>query len=424
MGLFGNKNNCPFKDQCIFGSDECSYSRSGDFTSCEQYESWSAGGDDDSDCPYKDRCPDYPHLCLFAGHCEECFKYTMFEEKESRRNNIAKRYEEDKDENDYEEDNDDDDEEDNDDEDDNEERDNKEVNNSKEINIDNQQGENGSADVLHEMPQMSVFNNKQAFCFSNNHLFLLIRKNKSDKWKFAGKVKHHLQHPVGTLIPIRYSLYIWGGQQCYVLGIYRTLSVDFSFYSNRTFISTDENDIERWQWYEMDRDKFINMYLCATGRDPLNTRVTDRETRARNVEDAVRELNSGSWKSHLSMSEMWTLEKENRKRRTKKTSVSNDKPKTKNVSREYLEKEKKTADLSRARNGNVDTGCTKSHVVAGILAILLGSFGAHKFYMGKKTTGILYLLFCWTFIPLIIGVLEGVKYLTEGQENFSERIDD
>ena len=38
-----------------------------------------------------------------------------------------------------------------------------------------------------------------------------------------------------------------------------------------------------------------------------------------------------------------------------------------------------------------------------MLAILVGAFGAHKFYLGKNGQGILYLLFFWTAIPAIIG---------------------
>lgn len=54
----------------------------------------------------------------------------------------------------------------------------------------------------------------------------------------------------------------------------------------------------------------------------------------------------------------------------------------------------------------------KSRVTAGVLAILLGGIGVHKFYIGKTGMGILYLIFFWTYIPAIIGFIEGIIYLT------------
>ena len=60
----------------------------------------------------------------------------------------------------------------------------------------------------------------------------------------------------------------------------------------------------------------------------------------------------------------------------------------------------------------------KSKVAAGILAILVGGLGIHKFYLGKVGKGILYLLFCWTAIPGIIGLVEGIIYLTSDDHNF------
>lgn len=61
---------------------------------------------------------------------------------------------------------------------------------------------------------------------------------------------------------------------------------------------------------------------------------------------------------------------------------------------------------------------TKSKTTAGILAILLGGLGIHKFYLGKIGMGILYILFCWTYIPAIVGLIEGIIYLTATEENF------
>ncbi|WP_298836925.1 TM2 domain-containing protein [Clostridium sp.] len=60
----------------------------------------------------------------------------------------------------------------------------------------------------------------------------------------------------------------------------------------------------------------------------------------------------------------------------------------------------------------------KSKTTAGILAILLGGLGVHKFYLGKIKIGILYLIFCWTYIPAFIGIIEGIIYLTASDEKF------
>jgi TM2 domain-containing membrane protein YozV len=65
----------------------------------------------------------------------------------------------------------------------------------------------------------------------------------------------------------------------------------------------------------------------------------------------------------------------------------------------------------------------RNRVVAALLALLLGGFGIHKFYLGKIGQGILYLLFCWTFIPTIIGWIEGVIYLTRSDEEFAAEYD-
>jgi TM2 domain-containing membrane protein YozV len=60
----------------------------------------------------------------------------------------------------------------------------------------------------------------------------------------------------------------------------------------------------------------------------------------------------------------------------------------------------------------------KNKTVAALLAIFLGSFGIHKFYLGNHCAGILYLCFCWTYIPGFIGFLEGIIYLCKSEENF------
>ena len=48
-----------------------------------------------------------------------------------------------------------------------------------------------------------------------------------------------------------------------------------------------------------------------------------------------------------------------------------------------------------------------------LLALLLGGFGAHKFYSRKIGLGILYLVFCWTWIPSIVALIECIVALTK-----------
>ena len=63
----------------------------------------------------------------------------------------------------------------------------------------------------------------------------------------------------------------------------------------------------------------------------------------------------------------------------------------------------------------------KRKLTAGALGIFFGSFGAHKFYLGKTFWGALYLLFCWTGVPFIVGLVEGVRYIFMSQDDFFDK---
>lgn len=65
----------------------------------------------------------------------------------------------------------------------------------------------------------------------------------------------------------------------------------------------------------------------------------------------------------------------------------------------------------------------KNKMVAGILAILCGSLGVHKFYLGNIMPGVVYLLLCWTGIPGILGLIEGIIYLMDTDEAFQARVE-
>lgn len=63
-------------------------------------------------------------------------------------------------------------------------------------------------------------------------------------------------------------------------------------------------------------------------------------------------------------------------------------------------------------------GLPKDRLVAITFALLLGSVGVHKFYLGKVAQGILYVVFCWTYIPAIIAWFEGIRYLLTSNEEW------
>ena len=63
----------------------------------------------------------------------------------------------------------------------------------------------------------------------------------------------------------------------------------------------------------------------------------------------------------------------------------------------------------------------KDKTTAAILAFLLGGIGVHRFYLGQGGLGILYLLFCWTLIPLVISFIDFIIFLTMNDNAFNEK---
>jgi TM2 domain-containing membrane protein YozV len=64
-----------------------------------------------------------------------------------------------------------------------------------------------------------------------------------------------------------------------------------------------------------------------------------------------------------------------------------------------------------------------SRVTCALIAIFLGQFGVHKFMLGQTTPGIILLatlLCCALGVPVgsIIGLIEGIIYLTKTDEEF------
>jgi TM2 domain-containing membrane protein YozV/ribosomal protein L40E len=63
----------------------------------------------------------------------------------------------------------------------------------------------------------------------------------------------------------------------------------------------------------------------------------------------------------------------------------------------------------------------KSKLAAALFAIFLGGFGIHKFYLGRIGSGVLYLLFCWTTIPMIVGFIEGILLIIMSESDFNSK---
>jgi TM2 domain-containing membrane protein YozV len=57
-------------------------------------------------------------------------------------------------------------------------------------------------------------------------------------------------------------------------------------------------------------------------------------------------------------------------------------------------------------------------VLCGVLAILLGFLGVHKFVLGYTTAGIVMFLLSCTSISWWIGIIEGIIYLTKTDAEF------
>ncbi len=62
-----------------------------------------------------------------------------------------------------------------------------------------------------------------------------------------------------------------------------------------------------------------------------------------------------------------------------------------------------------------------NRVLIGVLAIVLGGFGVHRFMLGDVTGGIIRIVLWFLCgIGSIIGLIEGIIYLTKTDEQFNQ----
>ncbi len=59
------------------------------------------------------------------------------------------------------------------------------------------------------------------------------------------------------------------------------------------------------------------------------------------------------------------------------------------------------------------SGVKVNKIAYGLIAIFLGSLGIHRFYARKILSGVIYLLFCLTGVPGVLGIVEGILALVK-----------
>jgi len=71
-------------------------------------------------------------------------------------------------------------------------------------------------------------------------------------------------------------------------------------------------------------------------------------------------------------------------------------------------------------NGNSVSKQESKRVISGILALLIGSLGIHKFVLGYTTEGIIQIVISIVTCGIggIIPFIEGIVYLTKSDEDF------
>ena len=73
---------------------------------------------------------------------------------------------------------------------------------------------------------------------------------------------------------------------------------------------------------------------------------------------------------------------------------------------------------------NLDSNNNDKKIIAGVLGILLGALGIHKFVLGYTTEGVIMLVVSIATCGIggavmgIIGLIEGIIYLTKTDEEF------
>jgi TM2 domain-containing membrane protein YozV len=63
----------------------------------------------------------------------------------------------------------------------------------------------------------------------------------------------------------------------------------------------------------------------------------------------------------------------------------------------------------------------KSRTTAALLALFVGAFGLHHFYVGNRRRGFYYLAFFWTFVPFVLGWIDAIRFGLTDKQNFERK---
>ncbi len=71
---------------------------------------------------------------------------------------------------------------------------------------------------------------------------------------------------------------------------------------------------------------------------------------------------------------------------------------------------------------NAIPSSAKSKNTASLLAFFLGVFGIQFFYLDLWGWGIFSILFCWTYIPFLVGIILGIQWHLMSEKEFQHKI--
>lgn len=110
-----------------------------------------------------------------------------------------------------------------------------------------------------------------------------------------------------------------------------------------------------------------------------------------------------------------------------KKAASNFADEAKETAKEFGDSAKEAAGSAKEEWNKITNSTENKKMLAGILAILLGSLGIHKFILGYNKEGIILLVFgllgfftcgITSMISWVVGIIEGIIYLTKSDEEF------